>query len=328
MIKPNLSQSGSQEEVEIRYAVIESPSCDNLIPGIKSIRKKFDVPSNFVSCVLKGKFTSIFLFDEVHPDLLPEISIPRCQKIAISPIAGSNKSNANFMESLAYFISEHPKEILLSKCTTEKLIQEWISQRDTNILIAACFLAAIDSIPQNPLKALLEAKIIEEWQYEHFWTAGQFIANLCRLIFLNYPLLATNFQRNWDYPFDSPSELIKEIIGRDLDDEFAIYYLQSRYQSNRHQIKNLAKLKARKRPLKPEENQKHWQLNDRNRFKPNTWSENLVEICNLLTEMDSESLSEVAPTLRELWNTNYNLSQKLAQQYYQRECSKYSFHEP
>lgn len=307
-----------KQEIEIRHAVIESPSYGNLVPRIKSQRKSIEIPSNFLYSELKGKFASIVLFDESHPDLLPEISIPRCQKIGISPIVGSNRSNARDIERLAYFISNQPNEILLSKCETQEQLWSWIRYRRDNVLTAACFLTASEDNPQNPLDELLKRELIDRWNYKYTWTTGLLLANLWQLLSSNYELLATIFRHKWDYPFNNCQQLAQEIIGHELNNrlnkELELFHTKEYFEEHPYDLKQICQLRRKKinqHQLSSKENKKYWQLIDRYSFEPNIWSEHLTEICNLLIEMDSKGLFSVAPTLDQLWQIRLKYIKKL-----------------
>jgi hypothetical protein len=200
---------------------------------------------------------------------------------------GDDSPEASDKMQIAWFISnELPNREFVKDFKTLDQLYEWMEWKNNCIWIAKCFVAGHGS-PDNPLLRPLEEGEIDQYYHDFCWLTVDLYENLWKLINLKTRRIKAAFNKQgWVWPFESPRQLLEEIIATDINGEFS-NILKPRYERNVKELKRLAKLAHRsyKGFLAPKDRTELARLKEKH-SQPNVWLKRLLDVSRLLGETD------------------------------------------
>lgn len=200
---------------------------------------------------------------------------------------GSNSPEASDKEKIAKFISELPNASFLQDLIQLDQIYHWLQWKNECIWIAKCFLAGHRSSVDNPLLRSLEEGEIDQYYHDSCWLSVDLYENLWKLINLKNRRIKAAFNKlGWERSFESPRQLLEEIIASEINGEFS-NILKHRYEHHIKELKRLAKLAHRsyKGFLCKKEAAELIRLKEKY-SQPNVWLTRLIDVSRLLGEID------------------------------------------
>lgn len=200
---------------------------------------------------------------------------------------GSNSPEASDKEKIAKFISELPNSSFVEDFTHLDQIYHWMEWKDTCIWISKCFMAGHRSSVDNPLLRSLEEGEIDQYYHDSCWLSVDLYENLWKLIHLKDRRIKAAFNKlGWGWSFESPRELLEEIIATEINGEFS-NILKPRYERHVKELKKLAKLAHRsyKGFLTQKDRTELSRLKEKH-SQPNIWLTRLIDVSRLLAETD------------------------------------------